>query len=139
MFWALLMARLEVRRDFPVVIDGCGARVRQNESNGACLFFQQVRDEPRRPCQDGYPFQRAQRIAGVEEYRGNRTRYIESERLAEDIRQHLLNLLRNLDMHPRRSDFSRDREQGTGARIEILVLWMTIARDGPPRGAIVEN
>src|SRR4029077_292134 len=70
--WGLFTGRLEIRRGFPVVADGACAGVRQNESNGAQLLLQQVRDEPRGSRKNGHTLERAQRIAGIEENRRNR-------------------------------------------------------------------
>src|SRR5450631_1596033 len=134
MFCGLFTGRLEIRRDFPVVVDGSRASVRKNESNGAHLLLQKVRDEPCGSRKSGHSLQRAQRIAGIEKYCGYRARYVQLERLANEIRQQALNLPCDIDMRSRRSDFSRDGKQARGARILILMLWMPITRDGLPTG-----
>src|SRR2546426_7985738 len=99
------MARRESCRSFSVVVDGGGAGMRQNESDGAHLLLEQMRDESCGARQNGDALERAERIAGIEQHGRDRARYVQRERLAEQIRQQALHVARNLDVRSGRAGF----------------------------------
>src|SRR5262249_6148249 len=119
-----LLTWLEACRRLAVVVDCLRRGVRQHKANGALLFLDEVGDEPRSACEQWYPFEAEQRIARIEQHRGNGTGDIERERPIEQRRQEALDEPRDLDVAARHRGFRRQLQQAAGTRVAATVQRM---------------
>src|SRR6185437_2858660 len=132
----LLMAGPKARGRFAVVVDCRGRGMRQDEADGPQLFLEQVCNQPGGSRQEGNTLERAERVAGIQEHGGDRARYIQCQRLAQQFGNQGLDLPRNADVPAHGADLRRDVEQAAHSGVEALVQGMAVSRYGAAAAAI---
>src|SRR6185437_14018909 len=96
--------RRRSRRRIAVVSDRLGGGTGHRESDRPGLLLDEVRDQAGGSRQQRYPFERGQRIAGIEQHRRYRAGYIERERFADQRGKQLRDSPRDSRITARRPD-----------------------------------
>src|SRR5258708_591502 len=103
--------------------------MRHHEPDGPQLLLEQVRDEARGARQYRHAFERGQRIARIEEHGGYRAGDVQSQGLAEKLREYAFDLACDERVSTAGADLFGDVEQPLHTRIEILVQGVPVAGD----------
>ena len=108
-------------------------RMRQHESDGPLLLFEQMRDQARRAREDRHALQREQRVARIEQDGRNRARDVHRERLAGHLGEQALDDSGHLDVPAGETRLGCDLEQPPRARVVALVQRVPVAGDRAAR------
>src|SRR5882757_9363046 len=111
--------------------------MRHDKSDGALLFFQQMRYEPRGACQQGNALQGQEWVPRVQEHGRNGSGNIEGQWAADQAGQHFFDRACNLYVAASNAGLGCNLEQADGTRVAAFVQRMTVARNRALRLAVL--